>query len=44
MVAEWSDNLALFIENYTLKILPGIGHCVPFEAPMEVLNVITENL
>ncbi|MFJ5763609.1 hypothetical protein ACIQAA_31870 [Neobacillus sp. NPDC093182] len=44
MLAEWSDNLALFFENYTLKILPRIGHFVPFEAPMEVLKAITENL
>jgi pimeloyl-ACP methyl ester carboxylesterase len=44
MLAEWSDRLALFFEHFTLKILPGIGHFVPFEAPNEVVNSIRENL
>jgi pimeloyl-ACP methyl ester carboxylesterase len=44
MLAEWSENLALFFEDFTLEILPNIGHFVPFEAPMEVLNAIRENL
>lgn len=44
MLADWSDKLALFFENYSLKLLPGVGHFVPFEAPMEVLNAIRENI
>lgn len=44
MLADWSDNLDLFFENFTLKILPGIGHFVPFEATMGVLDAIIENL
>lgn len=44
MLAEWSDRLDLFFENYTLEILPEIGHFVPFEAPNEVVKAIRENL
>lgn len=44
MIVEWSDRLGLFFENYTLEILQGIGHFVPFEAPNEVVNAVRKIL
>jgi pimeloyl-ACP methyl ester carboxylesterase len=44
ILADWSDRLGEFFEDYTLKILPGIGHFVPFEAPEDVVTAIKRHL
>jgi pimeloyl-ACP methyl ester carboxylesterase len=44
MLAEWSDRLHLFFENYNLEKLPGVGHFVPFEAPDAVVKTVRELL
>ncbi|GIM46189.1 hydrolase [Collibacillus ludicampi] len=36
----WSDRLGEYFERFTLRVLPGIGHFVPIEAPRETLEAI----
>jgi pimeloyl-ACP methyl ester carboxylesterase len=38
--SSWSDRLEEFFPNCKLKLLPGIGHFVPFEAPEEIIKVL----
>lgn len=38
--SAWSDRLGEYFTNHTLKLLPGIGHFVPFEAPDEIITVL----
>lgn len=42
--AAWSDRLGETFPNLSLKLLPGVGHFVPFEAPEETLKAIQEAL
>lgn len=44
MRVEWSDRLADFFENCSLRKLPGIGHFVPLEAAEEVAGAIRSHL
>lgn len=39
---EFSDRLKEFFPSSSLKLLPGVGHFVPFEAPDEVAAAIRE--
>jgi pimeloyl-ACP methyl ester carboxylesterase len=38
--SQWSDRLGEYFEQFTLRVLPGIGHFVPIEAPRETLETI----
>jgi pimeloyl-ACP methyl ester carboxylesterase len=43
MRVEWSDRLAEFFPNLlSLTTLPGVGHFVPFEAPVEATTAIRQ--
>jgi pimeloyl-ACP methyl ester carboxylesterase len=42
MLAAWSDKLEDYFSDISLKKLPGIGHFVPFEAPVEVIEAVIE--
>lgn len=44
MRVEWADRLNEYFESYTLKILPGVGHFVPIEAPDEAAASIRSML
>lgn len=37
---EWSDRLPEFFPDPTIRLLAGVGHFVPFEAPEEVLTAV----
>ena len=38
----WTDRLPEFFPDMTLRILPGVGHFVPFEAPDDVVDAIEQ--
>jgi pimeloyl-ACP methyl ester carboxylesterase len=40
----WSDRLGQFFTDLDLRVLPGIGHYAPLEAPDAVAGAITERL
>jgi pimeloyl-ACP methyl ester carboxylesterase len=40
MLADWSDRLGDYFEDFKIEKLPGIGHFVPFEAPEKVIEAI----
>lgn len=42
--SSWSEGLDECFSNLTLRLLPGIGHFVPFEAPKEVCSSILDAL
>jgi pimeloyl-ACP methyl ester carboxylesterase len=42
--SSWSDRLNEYFSQVTLRLLPGIGHFVPFEAPEEVCASIRDAL
>lgn len=42
--STWSDRLGEFFPNSTLKLLPEVGHFVPFEDPDETVAAIREAL
>jgi pimeloyl-ACP methyl ester carboxylesterase len=44
MLATWSDRLDDYFTNLELKLLPGIGHFVPFEDPKSVINEILNHI
>ena len=37
---SWADNLPAYFPNMKLKMLPGVGHFVPFEAPEEIVSAV----
>ncbi len=37
---SWADRLGEYFPRHTLRVLPGVGHFVPFEAPEAVLEAI----
>jgi pimeloyl-ACP methyl ester carboxylesterase len=44
MPVAWGDRLEEYFEHLTLKILPGVGHFVPIEAPDEAAAAILSAL
>lgn len=42
--AEWSDRLGEHFPDLDRRLLPGVGHFVPFEAPEEALGAIRNAL
>ncbi len=44
MLAAWSDRLGDYFTNMELELLAGVGHFVPFEAPVEVVKAIRDHL
>jgi len=40
--ASWSDRLADYFPNSTVRLLDGVGHFVPFEAPEDAADAIRE--
>ena len=38
--AEWSDRMDSYWSNYSLEILPGVGHFIPWEAPEKMIASI----
>ena len=42
MPAEWADRIEEFFAPSTLKLLPDVGHFVPFEAPDETATAIRQ--
>ena len=44
MRAAWSDRLPEYFADVTLRLLPGVGHFVPIEAPDEVVAAVHEAL
>ena len=37
---RWSDRLAMYFPRLSVRLLPGVGHFVPFEAPDETTQAI----
>nr|WP_200758557.1 alpha/beta hydrolase [Effusibacillus dendaii] len=42
ILAAWSDRVQEYFPDVSLRILPGVGHFVPFEAPDEILAEIAK--
>jgi pimeloyl-ACP methyl ester carboxylesterase len=42
--ATWSDRLGETFPDLRLRVLPGVGHFVPFEAPDEAVQAIRDGL
>ena len=42
--AKWSDRMDEYWTNYTLEILPDVGHFIPWEAPDKFLKAFDELL
>lgn len=40
----WADRLDAFFANAELRVLPGVGHFAPLEAPAAVADAIRERL
>jgi pimeloyl-ACP methyl ester carboxylesterase len=41
---EWSDRLGEFYADVDLRVLPGVGHFLPLQAPDEVVRAVRERL
>ncbi|WP_051330924.1 alpha/beta fold hydrolase [Aneurinibacillus terranovensis] len=44
MLAAWSDKLGEYFSRLSFRMLPGIGHFVPWEAPNAVIEAIQAHL
>ncbi len=44
MRVAWADRLTEFFTQCRYRLLPGVGHFVPFEAPDEAIAAITQSL
>ncbi len=40
--ARWSDRMDHYFTNYTLEILSGVGHFIPWEAPEKMIDACRE--
>jgi pimeloyl-ACP methyl ester carboxylesterase len=40
----WSDRIGEFFADADLRVLPGVGHFAPLEAPAAVADAVTERL